>query len=169
VQGHAAEHLDQAETHGHRADTEGQDAGEERGAKERAVHDHGAHRVFTVELGVGLATGGVKGVLVDDLGLGVGAERAVDVVAGEERGVLRDDDVLRGELVLDEHPGARAADEHDRADDRDDDAGELDESATLRGNRFGLTGCAAHVRSCPSGVAGSCSSGTTHSPTSRSS
>ena len=76
---------------------------------------------------VGLAAGGLKGVLLDDLGLAVGRERAVDDLAGVCRGVLGDGDLLGGELGLDHRPGADSADEHERTDDRDDQAGELDE------------------------------------------
>ncbi len=58
--------------------------------------------VVPLELGVGLAVGDLGGVDLDDRGLAIGAERSVDIVAGERLGIIGHRDVLVGELAMDE-------------------------------------------------------------------
>src|SRR5690606_529944 len=118
-------------------DAVGDDRREQRGPQEGTVHDARALRLdlgdlllggtgllelagLRAELGVGQTTRTGERVLVDDVRLGEGRDRVVDLRAGREGGVVRDGDVLRGELRGHGPPGDATGDDHDdTSDDRE--------------------------------------------------
>src|SRR5690606_26492088 len=86
-------------------------------------------RGLLAELGVGQAPGSLERVLVDDVRLGEGRDRVVDLGAGREGRVVRDRNVLRGELRGDGTPGDATGDDHERTGD---DGEKTDETDAVR-------------------------------------
>ena len=86
------QHQDhQAEADDQVTDVEGHDRGVQAGPQHGGVESGGPGRVILRQLGVGLATGGLEGVVVDDVSLGLGRGCAVDLLArplGRDRFVL---------------------------------------------------------------------------------
>ena len=77
---------------------------------------HLTERILTVEFGVGQATGRVQGVLVDDAGFAVCAERPIHIVACEAAGVVGHHDLLISKRVAHQNPGAKSGNDEEHTD-----------------------------------------------------
>ena len=128
---------------GEQRDAVRDDRGEQRRAQERGLHHRRAHRVVLIELGVGLAARCLERVVVDDVGLDVGGERAGHLLALERHRVVGDRDVLGRQLVRHADPRDDADDDQQDAADDAEDADRLDQSELLRGRLDGVGGVGA--------------------------